>query len=481
MATPLLGRLGSGGKGEGASAAAAPNDHTDDLATFLARSAVAWPKASGALALLQAAPPDHYAQLAASEIATSDREQIELDLNRSTVDGLASISAYDAATAQSALGRLLHAWCARRPAGYCQGMNFVAAVLLAVMSHREAPLSAHLPAHVIPIRPRGEEREVDFAAAAAQAGSSAAEGVGNGEEVAFWTFVALIELCFPADFYAPPAMAGLQREARALQQLARREAPTLYGSTAVARADLDSILALVAYKWFVPCFVDQMPLPTLLLAWDRLLFRPMRARPVGLSAAHLRLALSVLASSEHVLAELLAGEGEEAVGHGFNHLLEASIGATSAVVKRAEAIEVCPEQLAYLRSRLAATEVSADAARQSRDEVMTPLETIHLALLSRRSPAPILLLKRALLLQPLPPPPGRLLPMLPGHLEEVAAACATTFVAFLLLALTAAGALFRTPSSTLMPGLLQEGGRRRTRGSGPESPRAGSSTRVFRL
>ena len=33
----------------------------------------------------------------------------------------------------------------------------------------------------------------------------------SGEETAFWTFVAWVELLLPSDFYAPPDMIGLQR------------------------------------------------------------------------------------------------------------------------------------------------------------------------------------------------------------------------------------------------------------------------------
>ena len=50
------------------------------------------------------------------------------------------------------------------------------------------------------------------------------EGVAEWEEweaAAFWTFVGMVELISPADFYAAPEMAGLQREWRTAARLCR--------------------------------------------------------------------------------------------------------------------------------------------------------------------------------------------------------------------------------------------------------------------
>ena len=41
----------------------------------------------------------------------------------------------------------------------------------------------------------------------------------QAEEAAFWTFVAIVELQLPSDFYSAPTMAGLQRDVRVLFEL----------------------------------------------------------------------------------------------------------------------------------------------------------------------------------------------------------------------------------------------------------------------
>ena len=94
----------------------------------------------------------------------------------SSVDGIHDLD-------QRALGRMLYAWCSLAPGCYTQGLNFFAAVLLAVMLQ-----SSGLPP------PLAEER-------------------------AFWTFCAALRVLYPADFHRPP-FAGLQRLAGQMSALA---------------------------------------------------------------------------------------------------------------------------------------------------------------------------------------------------------------------------------------------------------------------
>ena len=126
-----------------------------------------------------------------------DLEQVEMDVTRSCIDGLHEISPpwFDEAWLAASLRRLLHAWCCRRPSGYCQGMNFIGAVLLVVSLHG--------------------------------VGVWGEQGARRAEEAAFWTFAALVELVLPTDFYSPPSMAGLQLDVRVLLQLSRTEIPQL--------------------------------------------------------------------------------------------------------------------------------------------------------------------------------------------------------------------------------------------------------------
>ena len=141
--------------------------------------------------------------------------------------------------------RLLSAWCVRCPGGYCQGMNFCAAVLLVVMQH-------------------GAEAADVAASAEPRAGS---------EETAFWTFVAIMERLMPLDFYQLPSMAGLQCDVRVLQQLVRTEVPSLHRA-GIGEEELAAVLKLTAYKWLIPCYVNQLPISTLLHYWHKLLLRP---------------------------------------------------------------------------------------------------------------------------------------------------------------------------------------------------------------
>ena len=95
---------------------------------------------TGAVSLAKAAAAKggSYSALLAAGISGADAEQIALDVCRSGVDELERIApaSHDAALHRQAIERLLRAWCARnRRSGYCQGMNFIASVLLAVMGH----------------------------------------------------------------------------------------------------------------------------------------------------------------------------------------------------------------------------------------------------------------------------------------------------------------------------------------------------------
>ena len=103
---------------------------------FLHRCARTWPARSGGVALQRAAgAAGSYAALLACELGEEDSDQIAADVGRSAVDDIGVVLGdlvFEAAL-REALGRVLRAWCARRAGGYCQGMNFAASVVLAVM------------------------------------------------------------------------------------------------------------------------------------------------------------------------------------------------------------------------------------------------------------------------------------------------------------------------------------------------------------
>ena len=305
-------------------------DHgpSSKVVSFLQKAAHRWPSRSGGCRLQSASGTMNYDFYLASDISSEDEEQLRLDVERSVVDGLEDLYVaplVDDAAMQAALYRLLRAWCSRHPSGYCQGMNFVGAVLLVVMHHG---------------RWGGEPAAADE--------EEPPTRNARAEEDAFWTFCALMEVMLPPDFYAAPHMPGLQLDARVLVQLfllARRPGGALaaLGPTSVADSSVaDSsaageaagegdghegggeaevgpsddewrdILRLSAYKWFVPCFVNCLPLPTLLLYWDRLLLRaPADGTPNGTSSAHLMLALALLKLSADGASEAMAGSRRE--------------------------------------------------------------------------------------------------------------------------------------------------------------------------
>ena len=380
----------------------------DPLLAFVHRCALKWPERTGALVLARAAAAagDTYATLLSRTIAEADSEQIALDVGRSGVDDLERIAPapHDEMVHRQAIERLLRAWCARhRSSGYCQGMNFMASVLVAVMGHGAPAMPAPQPQRrTTPWTRRAKQpplaavlaEDLHGGGATSSSLSAAEEGASNcvgvahllsGEETAFWTFVAIVETILPVDFYAPPHMAGLQREVQVLQQLARKELPRLFAPASLGEADALAVLSLVAYKWLPPCFVNQLPLTTLLLCWDALLLRPSPAVllaprvPSGakrdgepssaaqspgrsspnLSAGHLKLSLALLAACAPEFALRIGPHRDDAIGLAFSLIIESAAAAAAPAaliaVARTE-MEVSPEQLAYLRARLAAAD-----------------------------------------------------------------------------------------------------------------------------
>jgi len=427
-------------------------------AGFLKACAHRWPLRTGGRALQHRAGPDAYARLLADQISEEDAEQIRIDVERSSVDGLEELSpeSLDALALCEALSRLLHAWCARRPNGYCQGTNFVAMVLLVVFL-REASTSA------------GSD------AAAAQ----------RSEETAFWTFVAVMELILPDDFYAHPLMPGLQREVRTLFSLL--ELVRVDQALAESWRDSNSmgwrdVVRLAAYKWLVPCYVNMLPLPTLLLYWDRLFLRgahrvaadgggsggggggggvagaltvvgsggPSARVQYEKPAAHLLLAIALIrialaestqpSSSGSFSPQGLHSRSEEGLALGFNELLEIGMRQTDAgeLLSLALSVDVTVEQLAFMRSCLedvpdspAGLSTVTGTGRRPRtpEPSLSSLQTTTLCLMGRSDALPVRLLKLTILLYPPAPPPLQATEHMSFHYPRLVSSCALTATA----------------------------------------------------
>lgn len=398
-----------------------------------------WPVRSGARELQKSSGVDVYAhQLVAGAISEEDEEQLLLDVERSAVDGLDELylAPMDEASVRLALHRLLRAWCFRHPGGYCQGMNFVAMVLLVVMQYG--------------VPPTGDDDDE-------------AERQSAAEEDAFWTFAAINELLLPADFYAAPDMPGMQRDARVLFELfllARRggeipgrSLPTSAADGAIGDEQWRDILRLAAYKWFVPCFVNQLPLDTLLLYWDKVFLRlpsppaptahspaptPALASPLavlptgrGLSCAHLSLALALIMSAIDEAGEAMMSEREEGrMGIGFNRLLESANtiadGPALLATASSKRFRISAQQLQYLRARLQAAP-RAGAGEPS----LSGMQASALWLMRRPDSMPLRVLKQTMLLAPPNPPPLTVAQMSVGfYYPRLCSTCALTAMAF---------------------------------------------------
>eukprot|EP00887_Chlorella_sp_A99_P001441 scaffold8.g1441.t1 len=183
-----------------------------------------WLAASGAAARRAARHPSYYsamAQLGKHESPWA--HQIRLDTPR-TFPANAWVQSGEG---QEALARVLYAFARHKPdVGYCQGMNYVAALLLLVL--------------------------------------------GRAEEDAFWVLASLIDDdsagILYQDMYATD-LTGTHVEMRSLRELVERKLPRL-------AAHLDALgcdMSIVATDWFLCLFATTMPAESAARVWDALL------------------------------------------------------------------------------------------------------------------------------------------------------------------------------------------------------------------
>ena len=171
--------------------------------------------------------------------------QIEKDLPRTCASRAGDDSSDDASAARglpalsaaerASLRRILRAYAFHNPVnGYTQGINFIAALLVATPPVGLSPVAA--------------------------------------EEAAFWTLVAVVEDVLPGYFTA--AMVAAQVDQAVLEALAEARLPAL--TAQLARAGVP--LGCVATPWLVAAFATAgLPRVTLLRIWDALLLERSRA------------------------------------------------------------------------------------------------------------------------------------------------------------------------------------------------------------
>ncbi|XP_059145840.1 growth hormone-regulated TBC protein 1-like isoform X2 [Physella acuta] len=162
--------------------------------------------------------PQRYATLRSQMTDPSVSDTIVLDLHRTFPENVYFSELTDPGSLRRPLQNVLEAISLSIPhIGYCQGMNFIAGLLLLVV---------------------------------------------KTEEKAFWLMDTLIQNILP-DFYAPN-MIAIKAEQDLLGEVVRWKLPDLH-------AHLEGLgvqWCLIGMKWFICLFADVMPVETVLRIWD---------------------------------------------------------------------------------------------------------------------------------------------------------------------------------------------------------------------
>lgn len=153
------------------------------------------------------------------------------------------------AQGMASLRRLLRAYSIHNQAiGYCQGLNFVAGLLLEVRYNDRKPFTSGARSRE-PRDSHGEKRLSSFLVAIGQVVS---------EESAFWLLSHVCEELHPD--YFTPSMAGAKSDIAALKDLVRKGLPRFHHHT----TEMGMPLELIATKWLIAGFVNSFPPSTAL-------------------------------------------------------------------------------------------------------------------------------------------------------------------------------------------------------------------------
>lgn len=176
-----------------------------------------WMQVSGAQRMRAEEPEMYSSMLARDTVNQTVLDQIVTDMPR-TFPNNSNFDSTNPASMQAPLLRVLKAVANTNPkVGYCQGLNYVAGLLL--LATRD-------------------------------------------EDATYWLMRALTEHILPE--YYSPSMPGLLVDVRVLAALAHQEVPRV-----AARIDqLGVPWALFASKWFICLYADVLPVETVLRVWD---------------------------------------------------------------------------------------------------------------------------------------------------------------------------------------------------------------------
>eukprot|EP00877_Chromochloris_zofingiensis_P004450 jgi/Chrzof1/14005/Cz08g20260.t1 len=219
-----------------------------------------WWQISGAQRKRQAYPADYYEKMIMTGEAKVSAKQIELDLPR-TFPRNAWINSTEG---QATLRRVLTAYSAHNPdVGYCQGMNFLVALLLLALD--------------------------------------------KDQEKAFWVMVVLLDDILYANTFAPN-LNGCHVEMRALGDLIAAKMPQLHAHLQATGCDV----SLLATDWYLCLFSTSLPSEAAARVWDALLYE-------GAKVIY-RVALALLKMHEQaILARDNAGEILKVVKQAAQH------------------------------------------------------------------------------------------------------------------------------------------------------------------
>lgn len=191
-----------------------------------------WMKVSGAK-LMMKANPDLYVQLQSKLPPGDVVEAIDIDIPRTFPQNIYYKDVSTEPSLRPGLRRVLLAFAVQNPQiGYCQGLNYVAAIMLLVL---------------------------------------------RDDHKTFWLLNALT-IHLLSDYYVrgPIAMKGLQVDLDVLSSLVKEHLPNVDHLMVLQKIDW----GFVCTKWFVCLFIDTLPIETVLRIWDaffnegrKLLFR----------------------------------------------------------------------------------------------------------------------------------------------------------------------------------------------------------------
>jgi hypothetical protein len=266
------------------------------------------------------------------KLQTLDNEwkwQIEIDMPRTFPNDPAFDEEY-----QQSLKRVLHAHANHNSyVGYCQGMNFVAGLLLLV---------SHGGEFKGPPRPEAEEET-------------------------FWTFACLMQEGQLSGFYSG-GFPLLRRYLWASDQLMADILPDLRDHFAQQNIQPAEYL----HQWFLKLFIDCLPLPTVLSFWDAVICGG-AVGPTGAgSGKGLEELLSITVSVLKSLQSRLLRKKFEGILTEFKKLRLDASGRIDGETLLAQSsnIRLPPRVIAKLRAPLPKDEMAADAEAQA---LLSPL------------------------------------------------------------------------------------------------------------